>query len=196
MAFLVLNSQFSEVWITTKTRVHTLFLSAAFVIQYILHQQWGSCGTDLLGVKHWQASQRYTGLNWADKYHRLRSLALQHCCIHHPECRLTTTSGVPPSCLIPGTHLLPTGQLKSSERFPPPVCFLDFVLGSSCRCPPASLENLLVIFIPRCIFYSCGGECIVKDTKQGKSEQRQVTDVLYKLSHLYKQCSRVITVNK
>lgn len=74
------------------------------------------------GGKHWQTSQRYTGPNWADKYHRLRSLALQHCCIHHPECKLTTSSGVPPACLVREIYLLPKVQLKSRERFP--LCWL------------------------------------------------------------------------
>lgn len=91
-------------------------LEAVFIIQYNLHQQWDSCETDLLGVTHWQASQGYTGLNWADKYHRLCSLALQHCCIHHPECELTTSSGVPPACFIPEMYLLPKVQLKSSKK--------------------------------------------------------------------------------
>lgn len=39
--------------------------------------------------------QRYAGLNWWDKYRRLRSAAPQRCCIHQPGWRLTTRSARP-----------------------------------------------------------------------------------------------------
>lgn len=56
------------------------------------------CETDFLEVRRWQTSQRYTGLNWEDKYHRLHSLALQRSCIHHPKFRLTTSSRASSAC--------------------------------------------------------------------------------------------------
>lgn len=153
-----------------------------FIIQCNLHQQWDSCETDLLGVTHWQASQGYTGLNWADKYHGLCSLALQHCCIHHPECGLTTSSGVPPACLILEIHLVPKVQLKSSERFPPSVR-LDLYSGTLYS-GPATNTNV--------------AEDYQRHSNQAKRRERRdtfifkmITDVLYEHHCLNNQCSRV-----
>lgn len=128
-----------------------------FTIQCNLHQQRDGCETDLLEVKHWQTSQRYTGLNWADKYHRLHSLALQHCCIHHPERRLTTSSGVPLACLILEIYLLAKVQLEQREISPPQSASL------TCSWTSIWLQLPFCFFVIELKWHNTG--YIIKDTR-------------------------------